>query len=198
MKKIVAIGCLLISVLMMGTGCGQSLYTQEAVTDEVVIERLNELAKEYLKTYFDMKVDEQIVMKESVTRYRLKDETNGKSEILILLKEQESEAVPQQGQLYSYQIMIDAESETLRGLYYGIYSTNEPKDFTDEQLDGVGRDFIKAHQMIPEEAEFSLLKIEQVEGAEYIKSLTYEYDEKYLLININCQDGKVMGFEYGA
>ncbi len=182
----------------MGTGCGQSHYTQETVTDEAIISRLNELAKENLKTYFDMNVDEQIEMKETATRYIPKDEISGTSELLILLEEQESEVEPEEGQLYSYQIMIDAESEALRGLYYGVYSTAEPKEFTDEELEGIGREFIKAHQMIPEESEFSLLKTDKVNGAEYIKSLTYQYGEKYLLVNINIQDGQVMSFEYSG
>lgn len=180
----------------MGTGCGQSNYTQENITDEVVISRLDELAKENLKTYFDVDVNEHIAMTGTATRYIPKDETNGASELLILLEKQEAE--PAEGQLYSYQIMIDAETEAIRGLYYGVYSTADPQTYTDEELEQIGRDFIKEHQMIPEETELSLNKINKVSGAEYIQSLTYQYGEKYLLININVQDGKVMSFEYSA
>ena len=180
----------------MGTGCGQSNYTQENITDEVVINRLDELAKENLKTYFDVDANEHIAMTGTATRYIPKDETNGASELLILLEKQEAE--PAEGQLYSYQIMIDAETEAIRGLYYGVYSTADPQTYTDEELEQIGRDFIKEHQMIPEEVELSLNKINKVSGAEYIQSLTYQYGEKYLLININVQDGKVMSFEYSA
>lgn len=196
MKKIFALGCLVISVMLMGTGCGQSNYTQETVTDEAVIKRLDELAKENLKTYFDVNVNEDIAMTETATKYIPKNETSEASELLIFLAKQEAD--PAEGQLYSYQIMIDAKTESLRGLYYGIYSTAEPQSFTDEELEQIGRTFIKAHQMIPEETELSLLKVDKVSGADYIKSLTYQYGEKYILININVQDGKVMSFEYSG
>lgn len=196
MKKIFALGCLVISVMLMGTGCGQSNYTQETVTDEAVIKRLDELAKENLKTYFDVNVNEDIAMTETATKYIPKNETSEASELLIFLAKQEAD--PAEGQLYSYQIMIDAKTESLRGLYYGIYSTAEPQSFTDEELEQIGRTFIKEHQMIPEETELSLLKVDKVSGADYIKSLTYQYGEKYILININVQDGKVMSFEYSS
>lgn len=196
MKKIFALGCLVISVMLMGTGCGQSNYTQETVTDEAVIKRLDELAKENLKTYFDVNVNEDIAMTETATKYIPKNETSEASELLIFLAKQEAD--PAEGQLYSYQIMIDAKTESLRGLYYGIYSTADPQSFTDEELEEIGRAFIKAHQMIPEETELSLLKVDKVSGADYIKSLTYQYGEKYILININVQDGKVMSFEYSG
>lgn len=196
MKKIFALGCLVISVMLMGTGCGQSNYTQETVTDEAVIKRLDELAKENLKTYFDVNVNEDIAMTETATKYIPKNETSEASELLIFLAKQEAD--PAEGQLYSYQIMIDAKTESLRGLYYGIYSTAEPQSFTDEELEQIGRTFIKEHQMIPEETELSLLKVDKVSGADYIKSLTYQYGEKYILININVQDGKVMSFEYSG
>lgn len=196
MKKIFALGCLVISVMLMGTGCGQSNYTQETVTDEAVIKRLDELAKENLKTYFDVNVNEDIAMTETATKYIPKNETSEASELLIFLAKQEAD--PAEGQLYSYQIMIDAKTESLRGLYYGIYSTADPQSFTDEELEQIGRTFIKEHQMIPEETELSLLKVDKVSGADYIKSLTYQYGEKYILININVQDGKVMSFEYSS
>ena len=196
MKKIFALGCLVISVMLMGTGCGQSNYTQETVTDEAVIKRLDELAKENLKDYFDVNVNEDIAMTETATKYIPKNETSEASELLIFLAKQEAD--PAEGQLYSYQIMIDAKTESLRGLYYGIYSTAEPQSFTDEELEQIGRTFIKEHQMIPEETELSLLKVDKVSGADYIKSLTYQYGEKYILININVQDGKVMSFEYSG
>lgn len=196
MKKIFALGCLVMSVMLMGTGCGRSNYTQETVTDEGVINQLNELAKENLKTYFDVNIDEEIEMTETATSYIPRDEASNNSELLVLLGKQEKE--PVEGQLYSYQIMVDAKTKALRGLYYGIYSTVEPLNFTDEQLEQIGRDFIKTHQMIPEGVEVSLLEINQVKGAEYIQSLTYQYQEQYLLININVQDGKVMGFEYSV
>lgn len=196
MKKIFTLGCLIIGVMLMGTGCGRSNYTHEVVTDEAVISRLNELAEENLKTYFKVDVNEHIEMTETATRYIPKDKTGAASELLILLAKQEAE--PAEGQLYSYQIMVDAKTEALRGLYYGVYSTAEPQAFTDEALEQIGRDFIKAHQMIPDEAELSLYKMDKVSGAEYIKSLTYQFGEKYLLININIQDGKVMSFEYSG
>lgn len=196
MKKIFALGCLVISVMLMGTGCGQNNYIQEIVTDEAVVKRLDELAKENLKIYFDINVNEDIAMTQTATKYIPKNETSEASELLIFLAKQEVE--PTEGQLYSYQIMIDAKTEALRGLYYGIYSKAEAQSFTDEELEQIGREFIKAHQMIPEEAEISLLKIDKVSGADYIKSLTYQYGEKYLLININVQDGKVMSFEYSG
>ena len=196
MKKLFALGCLVLSVMLMGTGCGQSNYTQENITDEAVISRLDELAKENLKTYFDVNVNEHIAMTGTATRYIPKDETNGASELLILLEKQEAE--PAEGQLYSYQIMVDAETEAIRGLYYGVYSTAEPQTYTDEELEQIGRAFIKEHEMIPAEVELSLNKINKVSGAEYIQSLTYQYGEKYLLVNINIQDGKVMSFEYSA
>lgn len=196
MKKIFALGCLVISVMLMITGCGQSNYTQETVTDEAVIKRLDELAKENLKDYFDVNVNEDIAMTETATKYIPKNEASDGSELLIFLAKQEAD--PTEGQLYSYQIMIDAKTEALRGLYYGIYSTADPQSFTDEELEQIGRAFIKAHQMIPEETELSLLKVDKVSGADYIKSLTYQYGEKYILININVQDGKVMSFEYSG
>lgn len=196
MKKLFALGCLVISVMLIGTGCGKNNYRQENITDETVINRLNELAKENMKTYFDLDVNEHIAMTEIATRYIPKDETNSTSELLILLEKQEAE--PTEGQLFSYQIMIDAETEALRGLYYGIYSTANPQIFTDEELEEIGRNFIKEHQMVPEEAVLSLTEMKKVSGAEYIQSLTYQYGEKYLLININMQDGKVMSFEYSA
>lgn len=196
MKKIFALGCLMIGVMLMGTGCGQSNYTQETVTDEAVIKRLDELAKENLKTYFDIDVNEHLAMTETATKYIPKNETSEAFELLIFLAKQEEE--PAEEQLYSYQIIIDAKTEALRGLYYGIYSTAEPQSFTDEELEQIGRAFINAHEMIPEETELSLLKVDKVSGADYIKSLTYQYGEKYILININVQDGKVMSFEYSG
>ena len=196
MKEIFALGCLVMSVMLMTAGCGRSNYTQETVTDEGVINQLNELAKENLKTYFDVNIDEEIEMTETATRYIPRDEASNNSELLVLLGKQEKE--PVEGQLYSYQIMVDEKTKALRGLYYGIYSTVEPLNYTDEQLEQIGRDFIKTHQMIPEGVEVSLLEINKVKGAEYIQSLTYQYQEQYLLININLQDGKVMSFEYSG
>lgn len=195
MKKIIMLGCLLVGVMLVGTGCG-SKYTEEAVTDTQTITHLNELAKENLEQYFDIQVDESANMQASATRYVPKDNAGDLTELMILLEKQEGD--PVEGELYSYQIMIDPTTDAVRGLYYGLYSTAEPQTFTDEQLDEIGRNFIKEKAMIPEDQELSLLKVQKVSGAEYIQSLTYQYGEKYLLINVNIQDGKVMSFEYGS
>lgn len=194
MKKIIVLGCLLVSVMLLGTGCG-SPYKQEAVTDTSTISHLNELAKENLSQYFDVQVNESAEMQASVTKYIPKDEASNLSELLILLEKKEGD--PVEGELYSYQIMVDESTNEVKGLYYGLYSTAEPQTFTDEQLDEIGRAFIKEKSMIPEGEELLLVKVQKVSGAEYIQSLTYQYGEKYLLININIQDGKVMSFEYG-
>lgn len=196
MKKIIAIGCLMLGVMLMGTACGRSQYNAEEVMDEAVIHHLNELAKENLEKYFDITVNEHIKMTGSVKKYIPKDETTGLKERLILLEKQEGE--PIEGQLYSYQIMVDSNTDEVKGLYYGMYSTKEPGNYTEEQLDEIGRAFIKEKQMIPEGETLSLLKVEKVRGADYIEALTYQYGEHYLLVNVNTQDGKVMSFEYSA
>ena len=196
MRRLIAMGCLMLGVMLIGTGCGRSPYNQEPVTDEAVVDHLNTLAKEQLEKYFDVTVNDYIEMTGNVTRYIPREEESGLSEILILLEQQEGE--PAEGQLYSYQIMVDAETDEVRGVYYGVYNTSEAGAYTEQQLDEIGRSFIEEHQMIPEGEELSLLKVKAVTGAKHIQSLTYQYGERYLLINVNTQDGKVMSFEYSG
>lgn len=194
MKKLIAMGCLMLGVMFIGTACSRSQYNEEVVTDEVVMERLDELAKTYLQNYYEITVNNDVEMTATAVMYVPEDETSGLSTRLVLLKKQEGD--PTEGQLYSYQIMVDAETDEMKGLYYGVYSKKEPINYTETQLDEIGRSFIAEKQMVTGGQELSLIKVQKVSGADYIQSLTYQYGERYLLININSQDGKVMGFEY--
>lgn len=182
------------SMVVLG-GCGRSAVEQEPVSDPVVKAELEALAEENLKAYFDIEVDYSKVMKTEVIRHVPKEGFEDQVSEVLMLTAQREEA-PKEGELYSYGIVVDSETKDIRGLFSSTYNTSKPQEMTDEEVEAIAQRFIVDHKMVKEGTTPRLVQTENSRQANYIKVLTYECGEEYLMINVNLQDGQVMCFEY--
>lgn len=186
-------------MLMMAFGMmalsGCSSVNKQEITDTETIKALDEQAKQSLKQYFEMTVDENIEMNKSAIKNVPKEiYADRVPETLVYTAQMVND--PKDGELYSYGVMVKADTQEVKGVYTGVYSEAEGQTYTDEAIDEIAQSFIRAHGLIPENESLELMRVAEFKKANFIKMATYKYGEQYLLINVSTQNGQVICFEY--
>lgn len=194
MRKKLLVGVLLLS---LGTLTGCSKVKQEVITDESKVSIMKEEAQNAISTYFDLQVNDELVMTESLIKNVPKEVYEDRMNPTYVFTAQ-AEGDPIEGQLYSYGLLVNEDQSKLLGVYSSVYSTEVGAEYTDEQIDSIAQAFLYEHHLVDESASLELLRVTDYKRESYVKMVTYQYGEVYILVNVSTQTGKVICFEFSS
>lgn len=194
MKKLFKVGVLVFCMALLG-GCGtKSQFVEEEITDANVLESLNESAIENVNKYFGITVDQSVEMEiKAVKNVPVEKYADTLPETIVFTAQRKED--PKEGDLYSYAVMQDDETKELKGMFISVYSEKEAKEYTEDELKQIVETFIKEKSLAKEGEAITFEKMQDYNGAKYIKSLIYTCGDTPVLLNVNLQDGQVMSFE---
>ena len=148
----------------------KSSYVEESIADEKVIQQLDVIAHETLKKYFNIQVDDQQKWQVVATRNKTKVDS-GLTNVISFMAKDEGEN-KQEGDLEFYGIIMDEESQLVRGAIYQ-YVTNAPiLELTDEEVKVRAQDFLREKGLVKEDEILTIEEIKSDEGQPQLRAVS--------------------------
>lgn len=202
MKKLIGLMGMIIGLGAFITGCsmGPEAVKSEPITDEGKIEELYNVAKEAMVTYFDTNIEDGIERKvEAYENYVLVDLASGTYLHRNNMIQGRAEGDPVTGELYSYGVSMDPDTNAVTGAIVLEYSEAEPKEYQIETLQEIATKFLTEKQIISDPQKLVFSGTEKTMSNKNYTGLRFQYNnEDEILITVSLQTGEVTHFEYSA
>lgn len=202
MKKLIGTMGIILCLGAFLTGCsmGPEAVKSEPITDEGKIEELYNVAKEAMVTYFDTNIEDGVERKvEAYENYVLVDLASSTYLHRNNMIQGKAEGDPVTGELYSYGVSMDPETNAVTGAIVLEYSDAEPKEYQIETLQEIATKFLTDKQIIDDPQKLVFSGTEKAMSNKNYTGLRFGYNnEDEILITVSLQTGEVTHFEYSA
>ena len=197
MKKVIK------SVIMMSllgitlVGCSPSTKSVESVniTDEALISSMKETAKETVKQYFEVEIDETAKVQETAVQNIIVDKATGEKEHLSNMFQASVIGEAKEGAVQNYGVVISPDGKVVQGAIINIFSSSKPQKYKEGDLRVIGDQFMLNSGVVEEPSSWEYDGLENSAGNKQFNVLRYKKDDAYLLVGISLQSGKVTYFE---
>ncbi|MEF9959041.1 MAG: hypothetical protein RR090_06920 [Niameybacter sp.] len=202
MKKFLCTIGILTAVGAFLTGCsmGPEATKTEPIEDEAKVQELYNVAKEAMVTYFDTNIEDGV---ERIVE-------GSKNFVLVDLPSQtylhrnnmikgtaEGEPVP--GEIYSYGVSMDPDTNAITGAIVVEYLEAEPQKYEIETLQESATNFLIDKNIIEDVSKLVYSGTEKAMSNEVYTGLKFQYNnEDDILVTVSLQNGQVRHFEYSA
>lgn len=202
MKKLIStLGMILcLSIFVTGCNMGPETVKSEPITDQSQMDTLYNVAKEAMLTYFDTNIEdgkERTI--EAYANYVLVDMPSATYLHRNNMIQGKLEEQPEPGELYSYGVSMDPETNAITGAIVVNYLEDEPQAYSVEALQEIATAFLIDKQIIDNPQNLIFSGVEKKMSNKQYTALRFQYNnEDEILTTISLQTGKVTHFEYSA
>lgn len=200
MKKLISTIGMILCLGAFVTGCsmGPEAVKSEPITDESKIEALYNVAKEAMVTYFDTNIEDGKERKvEAYANYVLVDLPSATYLHRNNMIQGKAEGNPVAGELYSYGVTMDPNTNAVTGAIVLEYSEAEPTEYPVETLQEIATQFLIDKKVIDDPQKLTFSGTEKAMSNKNYTGLRFKYNnEDEILITVSLQTGQVTHFEY--
>lgn len=192
----------IVGIMVMGSmalvGCmgTKNKVEEEAITDNATIQEIQTIARENIKKYFDVDINDGIVREEQITKTSLPNPDKQGEYIYSnnVFKAMAKDQV-EEGQLHSYGIILSTDNKEIKGVLANIYTTQEPKKVEESILVDIAQKFLNEKGIVASGEQATFENIEKQLSTKQNSVLRFKYQDRNMLVGINLQNQKVYYFE---